>query len=82
MRSLNKNRVNRLGKKIGIWEEYHFNGDIRSKGSYVNGLMDGYWEYYYSSGNLWKKGSYKDGLFDGTWEFYYPNGELDFKYDY
>lgn len=77
MRSIGKNRKDRNGLKQGLWEEYWDNGNLQSKGSYVNGLKEGYWEYY-EDGNLISKGSYKNDLADGIWEYYYTNGRLKF----
>jgi antitoxin component YwqK of YwqJK toxin-antitoxin module len=50
-----------INKKTGYWETYHLNGNIRSKGNYLNGIKDGYWEYYYTFGGPLWKGHYIDG---------------------
>jgi antitoxin component YwqK of YwqJK toxin-antitoxin module len=78
MRSLGKNRKDRNGLKQGLWEEYWDNGNLQSKGSYVNGLKEGYWEYY-EDGNLISKGLYKEGNKEGIWEYYNKDGSLDCK---
>ena len=64
------------GKKEGIWEDYYDDGQIYSKGSYVNDIKDGYWEYYWSNGSLCHKGNYKNDVKEGYWENYWINGNL------
>ena len=76
MRSIRKNRVNRRGNRVGIWEFYYSNGNISSKGLYVNGKEEGIWEIYYSNGNIDAKGLYVDGNREGIWESYWSNGNL------
>jgi antitoxin component YwqK of YwqJK toxin-antitoxin module len=73
------NLYNEKGQKHGYWEDYYSNGQLESKGNYVNGKRDGYWEEYYSCGKLWMKGNYVNGKQDGYWEYYYENGQLSRK---
>jgi antitoxin component YwqK of YwqJK toxin-antitoxin module len=63
-------------RRTGYWEEYHDNGDVYSKGNYLNGKRDGYWEEYWSNGNLSSKGNYKNNKSHGYWDFYHFNGDL------
>ena len=67
------------GKKEGYWEEYWDNGQLGSKGSYINGKKEGIWEGYWINGQLGSKGSYNNGKKEGIWEYYYDNGQLWFK---
>jgi antitoxin component YwqK of YwqJK toxin-antitoxin module/GH24 family phage-related lysozyme (muramidase) len=76
------NQYTHDGKKDGIWEWYYDNGNLWSKGSYINGLRDGYFEYYGVDGELLYKGYYKDDKMDGIWEEYYENGQLKSKGSY
>jgi antitoxin component YwqK of YwqJK toxin-antitoxin module len=69
-------------QKMGYWEVYWDNDNLRSKGNYVKGKEEGYWEFYYSNGNFEMKGNYLNGLRDGYWEKYYRNGNLMRKRDY
>jgi len=64
------NQYTHDGKKTGIWEEYWSNGNLYSKGSYINDKKDGIWEEYWSNGQLMSKGLYKNG-----------NEQLDFERD-
>jgi len=73
------NLFNAKGKRHGYWEVYFNNGNLCSKGNYVNGKKHGYWESYYKNGNLIYKGNYVDGNKHGYWESYYDNGNLCYK---
>ena len=46
------------GKKTGYWEENHDNGNLWSKGNFINGRLAGYWEEYNSNGNMKSKEFY------------------------
>ncbi|MDA8528605.1 toxin-antitoxin system YwqK family antitoxin [Opitutaceae bacterium] len=68
------------GKEIR--KEYYDNGQLKSKGSYKNGIEDGLWECYWVNGRLWQKGSFKNGKQDGLWVQYDDNGQLKSKGSY
>lgn len=76
------NQYDNEGIKQGYWETYWENGEIESKGNYVNGIQDGYWEDYWSNGGLYYKGSFKNGRMNGPWEWYYRNGNISSKNNY
>ena len=76
------NQYDNEGIKQGYWETYWENGEIESKGNYVNNIQDGYWEDYWSNGGLYYKGSFKNGRVDGPWEYYNRNGNISSKYNY
>jgi len=64
MRSLNKvkkNKVDKNGNKQGLWETYYPNGQLETKGYYIDDRKDGIWEKYYSNGYLMYKALCKDG---------------------
>ena len=52
------NLYNDKGEPHGYWEDYHYNGQLCSKGNYVNGQAHGYWEYYLPNGELKSKTYY------------------------
>jgi len=60
----------------GIYEEYDDNGQLSTKGSYLNGKANGVREYYYDNGQLRSKGSYLNGKKSGIWEYYNEDGSL------
>ena len=80
------NLYNERGEKHGYWECYYENGQLMSKGNFVNGNREGYWEWYRSDGQLWCKGNLVNGHRKGYWEFYkdytYDNGQLMSKGNY
>jgi antitoxin component YwqK of YwqJK toxin-antitoxin module len=55
------NLYNDKGQAHGYWEYYWSNGQLYSKGNYINGEKHGYWEDYYDNGKLKRKGYYDMG---------------------
>lgn len=69
--------IDTIGRQQGEWKEYHPNGELKSKGEYLNGKRIGEWIFYYSNGKVEQKGKYdKKGKAQGTWKWYYENGNL------
>ncbi|MCW3103549.1 MAG: hypothetical protein JWO09_1989 [Bacteroidetes bacterium] len=65
------------GRQQGMWTEYHPNGQIKSKGEYLNGKRIGEWVFYHPNGKVEQKGKYdKKGKAQGTWKWYYESGNL------
>ncbi len=65
------------GRQQGPWVEYHPNGQIKSKGEYLNGRRIGEWIFYYANGKVEQKGKYdKKGKAQGPWKWYYETGNL------
>ena len=50
--------LNENNQPHGYWEEYYENGQLCSKGNYVDGKPHGYWEEYYYNGGLMDKTYY------------------------
>jgi antitoxin component YwqK of YwqJK toxin-antitoxin module len=72
-----KGACDSMRNRIGLWYEYHNNGDFKAKGIYKEGNRIGDWEYYYSEGKLEQKGKYdKKGKAQGIWKWYYESGKL------
>jgi antitoxin component YwqK of YwqJK toxin-antitoxin module len=69
-------QFNEIGYRHGYWELYYTNGNLESKGHYLNGYRHGYWEYYNFDGNIDCKGHRDNGKRIGYWEIYSINGEL------
>ena len=74
--------------KDSLVEEFHNNGQLKSRGNYKNGKRDGLWEtFYWKSNNnpfilhgqLWIRGNYKDGKIYGLYELFHENGQLQEK---
>ena len=68
------------GKEDGEVIEYGTEGEILTKGFYINGLRDGEW--FYEVGDHVEKGNYVDGERNGTWNYFYDNGKIGFKGNY
>ena len=70
------------GKLTGGWVTYHKNGQLKTKGAYLEGIKVEFWvgfdqggtkilEGNYTNGPFWSKkenGQYKDGFRDGLWK--------------
>jgi uncharacterized protein len=65
------------GLENGIAVEYARNGDIVSKGTYLNGIREGDW--YFNVGDEIQEGVYKAGEKDGIWKHYFPDKKLRFE---
>jgi antitoxin component YwqK of YwqJK toxin-antitoxin module len=68
--------------KDGLYEEFHENNQLKSKGIFSDGKEVDLWESYHYNGQLESKANYINGLKDGLWERYYSNGKLKSKVTY
>ncbi len=59
----------------GRYISYFLNGNIESKGHFVNNETTGVWEFFYETGNLKMKGVLRQNSNYGLWEYYYENGQ-------
>ncbi|MCC7332694.1 MAG: hypothetical protein IT232_08810 [Flavobacteriales bacterium] len=74
---LAKGNIDEMERRQGYWEEYYFDGQLKSKGKYIDGKKIDEWEYFFNNGKLEQKGNYvSDEKFSGNWKWYYPNGQL------
>jgi uncharacterized protein len=72
-----KGAVDSVRNKKGPWIEYHYTGEFKGKGIYVEDKRTGEWEFFYASGKLEQKGRYdKRGRAQGVWKWYYESGKL------
>ena len=62
------------GRRIGLWKEYHENGQIKSKGKYISGKKEGYWENYHENGQIKSKVNFKNDYEDGVFNSFFSNG--------
>jgi antitoxin component YwqK of YwqJK toxin-antitoxin module len=70
------------GKREGLWEEFHENGQSSAIQNYKDGEWDGLWECFYENGQLEKRGNLKDGKREGLWEEFHENGQLKCRESY
>jgi len=60
----------------GPWIAYFADGTLRSRGSYVDGEMDGPTEVFHPNGMPFYIGQYRMGISVGEWRFYDQDGTL------
>lgn len=59
----------------GRYISYFLNGNIESKGQFMNNETTGVWEFYYETGNLSMRGILRQNSNYGMWEYFYENGQ-------
>lgn len=59
----------------GRYVSYYVNGNIESKGQFVDNETTGVWEFFYETGNLRMKGVLRQNSNYGLWEYYYESGQ-------
>jgi len=59
----------------GRYISYFLNGNIESKGQFVNNETTGAWEFYFETGNLRMKGILRANSNYGLWEYFYESGQ-------
>lgn len=47
-------------RKDGVWIEYYCNSNMRSKLTYINGVLNGYAVFYDEKGHVLKEGAFKN----------------------
>jgi len=71
-----QNKTDKEGRRQGQWIDYHDNGKIKSKGSFVNGFPVGEFIYFNEKGVLYAKSVYSENRIDATTEIYSENGNV------
>jgi uncharacterized protein len=59
----------------GRYISYFLNGNIESKGQFVNNETTGVWEFYFETGNLKMRGILRANSNYGVWEYFYESGQ-------
>lgn len=59
----------------GRYISYFLNGNMESKGQFVNNETSGVWEFYYETGNIKMRGILRQNSNYGLWEYFYENGQ-------
>ena len=71
------------GLKNGLYQEWYPDGNLKTKGKYLNNTQVGDWTVWYVDGQKKSEGNFKDGKKDGLTTTWYENGqkkgELTFK---
>jgi uncharacterized protein len=71
-----------FGDHHGTWMHIRPNGNIKFKGSFVDGLMHDQQIFYHFNGKISEKGRYVMGKKYGIWEKYDENGVLLLRLEY
>lgn len=58
----------------GRYISYFLNGNIESKGQFMNNETTGVWEFFYETGNLRMRGILRQNSNYGVWEYFYESG--------
>ena len=65
------------GTLVGPWTRWHFNGQKKQEGMYVNGKKEGLWITWYDDGQMSSKVYFKDGEEQGVCTWWYEDGVVD-----
>ena len=58
----------------GRYISYFLNGNVESKGQFVNNETTGVWEFFYETGNMKMRGILRQNSNYGLWEYFFENG--------
>ena len=58
----------------GRYISYYINGNIESKGQFMNNETTGVWEFFFETGNMRMRGILRQNSNYGNWEYFYENG--------
>jgi antitoxin component YwqK of YwqJK toxin-antitoxin module len=58
----------------GTYISYFLNGNVESKGQFINGETAGIWEFYFETGGIKMRGIVRQNSNYGLWEYFYENG--------
>lgn len=76
------NSTKGLNSISGSMVLYFNNQQIKSKGNYLNGLLEGEWIEYYDNGRIDNQGIFVKGKKNGVWFWYFKNGQISSKEKY
>ena len=57
----------------GRYISYYLNGNMESKGQFMNNETTGVWEFYFETGNLRMRGILRQNSNYGKWEYFFEN---------
>jgi len=64
------------GEMVGLFEEYHLNGQVAFSGIFTDGAMEGVFKKYSESGQLIEEVTFVDSEENGPFKEYHLNGQL------
>ena len=66
------------GQKIGDWFEFHDDGSLYWKLSYIDGkIKDGLFQMFHKNGQIRSEVTYKNDKPSTNWTYYDENGEVE-----
>lgn len=71
-----------LGRRSGLWTEYHPDGAVRAQGEYFAGERHGPWVQKHANGQTAAEGSYLYGRQEGSWSYRNEAGRLQRRTEY
>lgn len=69
------------GKREGLVEDFHENGNISGKYEYVNDLQHGLTKSFSNDGSLFRESKFENNKRIGITKEFYTNGSIRFEYD-
>ena len=60
-----------------ISESFWPNGQLRSRGTYIDEKRDGLWEEFFENGQLESRQTFRDGELNGLFEYCNRNGQIE-----
>lgn len=64
------------GQRHGPWIFYFRNGQVKAKGSYRAGELDGEWIWFREGGGPLQEGAFVDGVQHGPWRRWHDTGKV------
>ncbi|MBC7865013.1 MAG: hypothetical protein IAF38_18710 [Bacteroidia bacterium] len=69
-------------KKIGKWQEFFCNGNMKSNIEFQNGRPDGYAIMYNETGKISEEGTWKNNRWVGNYKLYYESGNVQHEFTF
>jgi antitoxin component YwqK of YwqJK toxin-antitoxin module len=69
-------------KKTGIWIDYHCNGNMKSRFTFVNGRPNGAMKIFHENGKISEEGIWQNNRWVGTYRLYYDNGQTQHEFTF
>jgi antitoxin component YwqK of YwqJK toxin-antitoxin module len=69
-------------KKTGIWIDYHCNGKMKSRFTFVNGRPSGPMKIFHENGKISEEGIWENNRWKGNYKLYYENGQVQHEFTF
>lgn len=69
------------GHPVGLWKNFHENGNLKSIGKWKHNMLDSTWLFYFSNGLLKQKIQYNNGIKNGfSYTYKLTNDSINYLY--